>query len=74
MTEGPLQTAALMLPMFKLLDTQIAFTVACCHSPDMPIIFASTAFFDLTQYTKEEVLGTNCRFMQGSKTSRQQVS
>lgn len=69
-----LRTAALMLPLFKRLDKQIAFTVACCHSADTPIIFASSAFFELTGFSQEEVLGKNCRFMQGNRTSRQQVS
>ena len=73
MGENRLQTAALMLPLFKLFDSQIAFTVACCQSPDLSIIFASSAFYELTQYSKEEVLGKNCRFLQGPNTSRQQV-
>lgn len=30
----------------------------------MPIVYASDAFYELTGYTKHEVLGRNCRFLQ----------
>ncbi len=32
--------------------------------PDCPIVFASDAFLELTEYAREEVLGRNCRFLQ----------
>ncbi len=37
---------------------------------DNPIVFANNAFLDLTGYDLEEVLGRNCRFLQGSNTDR----
>ena len=73
MIDDTLRTAASMLPLFIKLDKHIAFVVVCCHTPDMPIIFASKAFYELTLYAKEQVLGSNCRFLQGLRTSRQQV-
>ncbi|WP_262031046.1 histidine kinase famiy protein [Microvirga sp. Mcv34] len=42
--------------------------------PDNPIAFANRAFQDLTGYTEEEVLGRNCRFLQGALTDREAVS
>ncbi|CAH8383470.1 unnamed protein product [Eruca vesicaria subsp. sativa] len=33
--------------------------------PDMPIVYASDAFLTLTGYKREEVLGQNCRFLNG---------
>ena len=36
--------------------------------PDCPIVFASDAFLELTEYKREEVLGRNCRFLQGPNT------
>lgn len=30
----------------------------------MPIVYASEAFYELTGYSKREVLGRNCRFLQ----------
>lgn len=36
--------------------------------PDGPIVFANQAFYDLTGYDESEVLGNNCRFLQGEGT------
>ena len=36
--------------------------------PDMPIIFVSDEFERQTGYPPEEVLGRNCRFLQGPET------
>jgi two-component system cell cycle sensor histidine kinase/response regulator CckA len=36
---------------------------------DMPIVFASKGFHDITGYSPAEVLGRNCRFLQGPETS-----
>nr|WP_290220982.1 EAL domain-containing protein [Trichocoleus desertorum] len=37
--------------------------------PDNPIIFANPGFTKMTGYTAEEVLGCNCRFLQGTGTN-----
>ncbi|WP_114941480.1 PAS domain-containing protein [Mucilaginibacter endophyticus] len=45
------------------------------HSkPDKPIIFCNPAFERLTGYTKEEVIGQNCRFLQGPDRSQNALS
>ncbi|MBD2059502.1 EAL domain-containing protein [Oculatella sp. FACHB-28] len=36
--------------------------------PNNPIIFANPGFTAVTGYTQEEVLGSNCRFLQGKET------
>ena len=41
--------------------------------PDCPIVFTSDAFLELTGYTREEVLGRNCRFLQGPSTDQRTV-
>ena len=41
--------------------------------PDNPIIFASKGFLDLSGYSLGEVLGRNCRFLQGPGTDQTQV-
>ena len=43
-------------------------TITDPHLPDHPIIFANPAFYALTGYSPAEVLGRNCRFLQGPKT------
>jgi PAS domain S-box-containing protein len=37
--------------------------------PGVPIVYANPAFFSTTGYPKDEVLGRNCRFLQGPGTS-----
>ena len=41
--------------------------------PDLPLVFVNTAFLQLTGYTEDEVLGRNCRFLQGRDTDPSQV-
>ena len=36
--------------------------------PDNPVVFANDAFCQLTGYSRAEVLGRNCRFLQGAGT------
>ena len=38
--------------------------------PDCPVVFCNAAFTKLTGYTEEEVVGRNCRFLQGPDTDR----
>ena len=41
--------------------------------PDNPVVFANRAFQDLTGYRTEEIVGRNCRFLQGAQTDRAAV-
>ncbi|MGY1722156.1 diguanylate cyclase domain-containing protein [Blastococcus sp. SYSU DS0533] len=41
--------------------------------PDLPLVYANAAFLELTGYSEEEVLGRNCRFLQGPATDPSQV-
>nr|AHZ63800.1 neochrome [Paraphymatoceros hallii] len=45
-----------------------SFVITDPRLPDNPIIFASDQFLELTEYSREEVLGRNCRFLQGRDT------
>ena len=38
------------------------------HKADDPLVYANRAFLRLTGYPEEEVLGRNCRFLQGEAT------
>ncbi|KAG5114716.1 hypothetical protein JHK82_037985 [Glycine max] len=44
------------------------FVITDPRLPDNPIIFASDSFLELTEYSREEILGRNCRFLQGPET------
>ncbi|MBN1586747.1 MAG: PAS domain-containing protein [Candidatus Omnitrophica bacterium] len=42
-----------------------AITVADASAPDMPLIYVNKTFEQITGYEAKEVLGVNCRFLQG---------
>ncbi|XP_062111711.1 protein TWIN LOV 1 isoform X2 [Humulus lupulus] len=45
-----------------------SFVLTDPHLSDMPIVYASDAFLKLTGYSRHEVLGRNCRFLNGEDT------
>ncbi|KAL9114694.1 MAG: hypothetical protein Q9227_001372 [Pyrenula ochraceoflavens] len=50
--------------------------VFCITDPtqqDNPIIYATAEFYRLTQYSRDEVIGHNCRFLQGRATESSSV-
>lgn len=44
------------------------------RDPDNPITFCNKGFEDLTGYTLPEILGKNCRFLQGASTDPDKVA
>jgi PAS domain S-box-containing protein len=48
--------------------------IADARLPDMPLIYVNPAFERITGYSTSEVLGYNCRFLQGNKTSQPAVA
>lgn len=43
------------------------------HQEDNPIVYANQAFYNLTGYSPDEVLGFNCRFLQGDDRDQQAI-
>ena len=41
--------------------------------PDLPLVYINTAFQRITGYTASEVLGQNCRFLQGTDDSQPEI-
>ncbi len=60
--------------LVKALQTaQQNFVISDPALPDNPIVYASQGFLNLTGYTLSEVLGRNCRFLQGPYTDPRAV-
>lgn len=53
--------------------SQHSFVITDPSLPDNPIVFVSDDFLKVTGYSREQVLGRNCRFLQGSDTSKEKV-
>ena len=54
--------------------TRMPMIVTDPNQDDNPIIFCNAAFEKLTGYSSDEVVGRNCRFLQGPETSRTAVA
>jgi PAS domain S-box-containing protein len=53
--------------------TRMPMIVTDPNQHDNPIIFCNSAFENLTGYSNDELIGTNCRLLQGPGTSRETV-
>ncbi|GAA5839541.1 hypothetical protein JCM11251_002752 [Rhodosporidiobolus azoricus] len=51
-----------------------AFVLSDPRQLDQPIVLASPAFCSLTGYHRDQIVGRNCRFLQGEATSPEDVS
>eukprot|EP00578_Thalassiosira_sp_NH16_P002901 CAMPEP_0181136064 /NCGR_PEP_ID=MMETSP1071-20121207/32985_1 /TAXON_ID=35127 /ORGANISM="Thalassiosira sp., Strain NH16" /LENGTH=497 /DNA_ID=CAMNT_0023222751 /DNA_START=192 /DNA_END=1686 /DNA_ORIENTATION=- len=54
-------------------NSQQCFIITDPSLHDNPIVYASDDFLTLTGYSQEEVLGRNCRFLQGTETCQEKV-
>jgi len=63
--------------IIDMLNSQGHDTVSFCvtdpHQPDNPVIYISEGFSRLTGYDFDDVVGRNCRFLQGAETSKDDV-
>lgn len=57
----------------SLTTGQQNFVLSDPRLPDNPIVYASPGFYVLTGYTQAQVLGRNCRFLQGPGTDPRSV-
>jgi PAS domain S-box-containing protein len=57
------------LALIALERTHMPMVVTDPHQPDNPIVLANHAFLKLTGYSADEVVGLNCRFLQGPRTT-----
>ena len=71
-------TANLPTPLQGVLSAAVLATptgIVICdpNLPDCPIIYANPAFYRITGYAEEEVIGHNCRFLQGPGTNPRHI-
>lgn len=56
------------LPLNAVLGSDLALSISDALRPDDPLVWINGAFSRLTGYPPDEVLGRNCRFLQGADT------
>ncbi|WP_144185492.1 ATP-binding protein [Elioraea rosea] len=69
---GPSAAASLLEAAIAAAPTGLVISDA--RQPDCPIVFMNAAFTDITGYPPDEVLGRNCRFLQGKGTDPKAVA
>lgn len=52
-------------------EFQTGYVVINFEAEDQPVIYANQAFYDMTGYSEQEILGQNGRFLHGEKTDKQ---
>ena len=60
--------------LMKAIDRSgVGVTISNQILPDEPLIYINEGFENLTGYSREEVLSTNCRFLQGSNKNQEAI-
>ena len=58
----------------QILDTCInGVTLSDPDQPDNPIVYANKAFERITGYSQDEIIGRNCRFLQGTERDQPEI-
>lgn len=55
-------------------EAPVGITISDPESPDNPLIYLNDRFEEMTGYPKDEVLGRNCRFLQGEDSDPETVA
>nr|AML76596.1 putative LOV domain-containing protein [Manoao colensoi] len=69
--EAPSISSSLTIALSRI---QQSFVLVDPHLPEMPIVHASNSFLQLTGYSRDEVLGKNCRILQGQDTDQEDIT
>lgn len=52
----------------------VGITIADITIKDEPLIYINDNFIEMTGYKRQDIIGQNCRFLQGEKTNKEPVS
>jgi len=51
-------------------STENGVVISDARGPDMPVVYVNAAFERITGYSADEVIGRNCRFLQGDESEQ----
>jgi PAS domain S-box-containing protein len=55
-------------------EAPVGISIADARLDDLPLVYVNDGFVKLTGYQRDEVLGQNCRFLQGEATKEEPVT
>jgi len=66
--------SALQIRSRAMDEAPVGITISNPDKPDNPLAYINNEFVELTGYSGDEVLGENCRFLQGPETAEEPVA
>lgn len=72
--EGSEVEVEIELKEWAMDEAPVGITISDPDQDDNPIIYANEAFERITGYSREEVIGRNCRFLQGEESDPQAIA
>jgi diguanylate cyclase (GGDEF)-like protein/PAS domain S-box-containing protein len=67
-TDQKKQNEELKLLKRSIESSPTGFLLADAQSPDLPVVYVNPAFTAMTGYQQDEIIGRNCRILQGPNT------
>lgn len=68
------QISMIELKLQSIEEAPLGITIADMQADDEPLIYANEGFEEITGYPESEILGRNCRFLQGPETAEEPVA
>ena len=60
--------------MAAVMNSRDGMTISDFSLPDNPLIFVNPAFERITGYSSDEIIGKNCRYLQGEDKEQEGVA
>lgn len=74
LTDQKVAENSLWLAQRAMEASATGLTIADGRHPDLPLIYANPAFLQMTGYSRDEVQGRNCRFLQNDDRDQPELS
>jgi PAS domain S-box-containing protein len=74
MKPRPFPDGEFLLDEFDIYTNELAVVICSPMLADYPIIYANDKFLEHSGYSRNEIVGKNCRFMQGPDSEKEAIA